>query len=56
MIVYLTDSRQLDPLVPIFLEFFPDGDFPAKTTVTVSSLAITGMMLEITAVAVIGDK
>jgi 2-iminobutanoate/2-iminopropanoate deaminase len=56
MTVYLTDPRQLDPLVPIFREFFPDGNFPAKTTVTVSSLAVTGMMLEITAVAVVGDK
>jgi len=56
MTVYLTDPRQLDPLVPIFREFFPDGNFPAKTTVTVSSLAVPGMMLEITAVAVVGDK
>jgi 2-iminobutanoate/2-iminopropanoate deaminase len=56
MTVYLTDPRQLDPLVPIFREFFPDGNFPAKTTVTVSSLAVTGMLVEITAVAVINDK
>jgi 2-iminobutanoate/2-iminopropanoate deaminase len=56
MTVYLTDPRQLEPLVPIFREFFPDGNFPAKTTVTVSSLAVTGMMLEIAAVAVTGDK
>ena len=56
MTVYLTDPRQLDPLVPIFREFFPDGNFPAKTTITVPSLAVMGMMLEITAVAVIGDK
>ena len=54
MTVYLTDP--LDPLVPIFREFFPDGNFPAKTTVTVSSLAVPGMMLEMTAVAVVGDK
>src|SRR5271163_2251641 len=51
MTVFLTDPRQLDPLAPIFREFFPDGNFPAKTTVTVSSLAVPGMMLEITAVA-----
>jgi 2-iminobutanoate/2-iminopropanoate deaminase len=56
MTVYLTDPRQLDPLVPIFREFFPDGNFPAKTTVTVSGLAVPAMMLEITAVAVVGDK
>jgi 2-iminobutanoate/2-iminopropanoate deaminase len=56
MTVYLTDPRQLDPLVAIFREFFPDGDFPAKTTITVPSLAVMGMMLEITAIAIIGDQ
>lgn len=56
MTVYLTDPRQLDPLVPIYREFLPDGNFPAKTTITVPSLARMGLMLEITAVAVIGDK
>jgi 2-iminobutanoate/2-iminopropanoate deaminase len=54
--VYLTDPRQLDPLVPIYREFWPDGNFPAKTTITVPTLARMGLMLEITAVAVIGDK
>jgi 2-iminobutanoate/2-iminopropanoate deaminase len=54
--VYLTDPRQLDPLVPIYREFFPEGNFPAKTTITVPSLARMGLMLEITAVAVIGDR
>ena len=54
--VYLTDPRQLDPLVPIYREFWPDGNFPAKTTITVSTLARMGLLLEITAVAVIGDK
>jgi 2-iminobutanoate/2-iminopropanoate deaminase len=54
--VYLTDPRQLDPLVPIYREFFPDGNFPAKTTVTVAGLARMGLMLEMTAIAVIGAK
>ena len=54
--VYLTDPRLLDPLMPIRSEFWPDGNFPASTTITVHSLPAVGMMLEISAVAVIGDK
>ena len=46
----------LDPLMPIRREFWPDGNFPASTTITVHSLPAVGMMLEISAVAVIGDK
>lgn len=54
--VYLTDPRLLDPLMPIRREFWPDGNFPASTTITVHSLPAVGMMLEISAVAVVGDK
>jgi len=54
--VYLTDPRLLDPLMPIRREFFPEGNFPASTTITVHSLPAVGMMLEISAVAVVGDK
>jgi 2-iminobutanoate/2-iminopropanoate deaminase len=54
--VYLTDPRLLEPLMPIRREFFPDGNFPASTTITVHSLPAVGMMLEISAVAVVGDK
>jgi 2-iminobutanoate/2-iminopropanoate deaminase len=54
--VYLTDPRLIDPLIPIRKEFFTDGNFPASTTITVHSLPAVGMMLEIAAVAVIGDK
>ena len=53
--VYLTDPRLLEPLQPIRREFWPDGNFPASTTITVHSLPAVGMMLEISAVAVIGD-
>ena len=48
--------RLIDPLMPIRREFFPEGNFPASTTITVHSLPAVGMMLEISAVAVIGDK
>lgn len=54
--VYLTDPRLLVPLQPIRREFWPDGKFPASTTITVHSLPLVGMMLEISAVAVIGDN
>lgn len=54
--VYLTDPRYLEPLLPVRKEFFPDGNFPASTTITVSNLPIPGLLLEIQGVAVIGDK
>lgn len=54
--VYLVDPRLLDPLMPIRHEFWPDGNFPASTTITVHSLPAVGMMLEVSAVAVVGDK
>lgn len=54
--VYLTDPRLLEPLQPIRREFWPDGNFPASTTITVHSLPLVGMMLEISAIAVIGDE
>jgi 2-iminobutanoate/2-iminopropanoate deaminase len=54
--VYLTDPRLIDPLMPIRREFFPEGNFPASTTITVHSLPAVGMMLEISAIAVVGDR
>ena len=54
--VYLNDPRLIDPLMPIRREFFQDGNFPASTTITVHSLPAVGMMLEISAIAVIGDR
>lgn len=54
--VYLTDPRLLEPLIPIRHEFWPEGNFPASTSITVHSLPFVGMMLEVSAVAVIGDK
>ena len=54
--VYLTDPRLIDPLMPLRREFWPEGNFPASTTITIHSLPAVGMMLEISAVAVVGDK
>jgi 2-iminobutanoate/2-iminopropanoate deaminase len=54
--VYLADPRLLEPLGPVRREFWPDGNFPTSTTITVSGLPRVGMMLEVSAVAVVGDK
>jgi 2-iminobutanoate/2-iminopropanoate deaminase len=54
--VYLTDPRYLALLAPIRQEFFPDGNFPASTTITVSSLPEPGMLVEIQGTAVIDKK
>ena len=54
--VYLTDPRLLELLIPIRHEFWPDGSFPASTSITVHSLPFVGMMIEVSAVAVISDK
>jgi len=54
--VYLTDPRLLEPLIPIRHEFWPEGNFPASTSITVHSLPFVGMMIEVSAVAVIGDQ
>jgi 2-iminobutanoate/2-iminopropanoate deaminase len=54
--VYLTDPRLLDPLMPVRREVWPEGNFPASTTITVHSLPAVGMMLEVSAVAVVGDR
>jgi len=54
--VFLTDPRHLQVLGPIRREFFPDGNFPASTTITVSNLPEPGMVIEIQGTAVIGDR
>ncbi len=54
--VYLTDPRHLEALQPVRREFFPDGRFPASTTIAVSNLPLPGMLIEIQGVAVIGDE
>ncbi len=54
--VYLTDPRYLALLAPVRLEFFPDGNFPASTTITVSSLPEPGMLVEIQGTAVIEKR
>lgn len=54
--IYLLDSRHLAALLPVRKEFFPDGNFPASTTIAVASLPLPEMVIEIQGVAVIGGK
>lgn len=56
MTVYLTDARNGATFSKVRAEMFPDRNFPASAQITVSSLAVPGMQIEIQAIAVIGDK
>ncbi|MFZ4286455.1 RidA family protein [Variovorax sp. HJSM1_2] len=56
MTAYLTDARNGASFAKVRTEMFPDRNFPASAQITVSNLAVPGMLIEIQAVAVIGDK
>jgi enamine deaminase RidA (YjgF/YER057c/UK114 family) len=55
MTVFLTDARNGGTFAKVRSEMFPDKNFPASAQITVSSLAVPGMQIEIQAIAVIGD-
>jgi 2-iminobutanoate/2-iminopropanoate deaminase len=52
MTVFITDPRHNTRFVEIRGEFFPNGDYPASTLVTVAALNRPEMMVEVNAVAV----
>jgi enamine deaminase RidA (YjgF/YER057c/UK114 family) len=56
MTVFINDPRNGDKFVALRKEMFHDGNYPASALITVSNFAGPGMMLEIQAVAVIGDR
>jgi enamine deaminase RidA (YjgF/YER057c/UK114 family) len=56
MTVFINDPRNGDKFVALRKEMFSDGNYPASALITVSNFAGPGMMLEIQAVAVIGDR
>lgn len=56
MTAYLTDARNGATFAKVRTEMFPDRNFPASAQITVANLAVPGMLVEIQAVAVIGDK
>jgi 2-iminobutanoate/2-iminopropanoate deaminase len=56
MTVFINDPRNGDRFVAVRRELFSEGNYPASALITVSNFAAPGMMLEIQAVAVIGDR
>ena len=56
MTVYLTDARNGAIFQKVRGETFAKGRFPASAKLTVSALAVPGMLVEIQATAVVGDK
>ena len=56
MTVYLTDVRNGAAFQKVRSETFAKGRYPASAQVTVTALAVPGMLVEVQAVAVIGDK
>lgn len=56
MTAYLTDARNGATFAKVRTEMFPDRNFPSSAQITISNLAVPGMLVEIQAVAVIGDK
>ena len=56
MTAFMTDARNGATFAKVRTEMFPDRNFPASAQLTVSNLAVPGMLIEIQAVAVIGDK
>lgn len=56
MTTYLTDARNGQAYAKVRTEMFPDRNWPTSAQITVSNLAVPGMLVEIVAVAVIGDK
>ncbi len=55
MTVFILDVRHGDRFVEIRKEYFPDN-FPGSTLITVAGFAKPEMMVEIQAVAVVGDE
>jgi 2-iminobutanoate/2-iminopropanoate deaminase len=52
MTVFITDPRLNTRFVELRGEFFPGGNYPASTLVTVAALNRPEMMVEVNAVAV----
>jgi 2-iminobutanoate/2-iminopropanoate deaminase len=56
MTVFINDPRNGDRLTELRKEIFPDGNYPGSALITVSNLAVPGMLIEVQGVAVIGDR
>lgn len=55
MTVFIKDSRDGERFVELRKQYFPDG-FPGSALITVSGFAVPEMMIEIQAIAVVGDE
>lgn len=56
MTVFIIDSRFGDEFIELRKGYFPDGNFPASALITCAGFAKPHMMVEIQAVAVIGEE
>jgi enamine deaminase RidA (YjgF/YER057c/UK114 family) len=56
MTVWILDARHGDEFTELRKEWFPDGNFPASALITAAGFARPEMMVEIQAVAVLGDE
>ena len=55
MTVYLTDARYGGDFAKVRKEVFP-ANAPSSSQITVSALAVPGFMVEVHAIAVVGDE
>ncbi|OLD18841.1 MAG: hypothetical protein AUI91_09870 [Acidobacteria bacterium 13_1_40CM_3_56_11] len=55
MTVFITDARNGDRFVAIRKEIFKEC-FPASALITVSGLAVPGLLVEVQGIAVVGGK
>jgi enamine deaminase RidA (YjgF/YER057c/UK114 family) len=56
MTVWILDARHGDEFTELRKQWFPDGDYPASALITAAGFAKPEMMVEIQAVAVLGDE
>lgn len=54
--VFITDSRLGDKVVESRRQIWRDGNYPGSALITVANLAKPGLLVEIQAIAVVGDK
>ena len=54
--VFITDPRLGDKVVESRKQIWKDGNYPGSALITVANLAKPGLLVEIQAIAVVGDK
>ena len=56
MTVFIKDEKDGDRFVKLRKKYFPDGNYPASSLITIKDLAQPGWKIEVEGVAVVGDK